>query len=656
MSTAASTPPVSVLIVQWGETDLTDRALEAVRRSRYDGRVELLVWDNGSPNGPGDVGNASDVVLVRHADNVGFGVANNRLAEQATGDLLLFLNNDTLLTPSALARMVAVLTSDPRIAVVAPQFRGFDGSVLEIGGFVGDSGEAWQLMRGTQPPRALQQRPLHAHYGSAACLLVRRRDFLAVGGFDDLFSPAYYEDTDLCLRLARDGRRVVVEPRAVVYHLEGGTAGTDVLAGGKRHLLRHRSRFTARWWRELERLPPVSRGAVLRQALTGGERPLVLWLLPDFLKHDQSGGHARVRNEIEALVESGTAVAVWSEHLGDSGRYGPLLDELGVFWVGYHEPTRSLLGQRHASFGSTLQELLALEIWDAVVAWSADVAHRFGPTVRAILPKIPFVVDSAVLLYRQCERGLAAGATVGQDLAIEKAWELECYAAADALIASSEADARAIRTDLPNLDVFAFDVGAYEPRPVGGDQQRGALSFLGNFVHPPNVDAVVWWVEEIAPRIRELCGRDIPLRVIGAWAEILNDVIDGGEALEVVGWVEDLGTELAPSRAFLVPLRYGAGTKDKISIALRYGIPTVTTSIGAESMPPRLLGGLVVADQPDHLAAHVVRLMADDQEWSRAAESARQAARQAWEEQVRVRRRYVTWFSQFTRRSPRSGR
>lgn len=656
-----SGPPVSVLVLQWGETDLTERALGAVRRSLYDGPLELLVWDNGSPEGPGAVAQMSDVTLVESPANVGFGPANNRLAERATGDLLLFLNNDTILAPSCLGRMVERLTAPSpqhgkRVVAVTPQFRNFGGEVLELGSYVGDSGEAWQLLRGERAPHSLLDRPFAAHYGSAACLLVWRGEFLEAGGFDELFAPAYYEDADLCLRLCGDAAQVIVEPRAVAYHLEGATAGTDVLAGAKRFQLRNRGRFAARWSRRLDRLPPVSRSAALRHAFSGGDRALVLWLMPDFLKPDQSGGHARVRREIEALVEAGTAVVVWAEQMGDHGRYSRFLDDLGVTWCGCHEPSRSLLGNRQDSIVSSLEGVLRLDIWDAVVAWSADVAHRFGPAVREYAPGTPFVVDSAVLLYLQCERGVAAGAALVEDLVTEKAWELAVYGAADGLIASSEADAAAVRRELPHLDVVTFDVGAYMPVPVPEGQQQGSLVFLGSFIHPPNVDAVVWWVEEIAPRIEELCGRAVPLRVIGSSAELVSAVAGGNGWLDVVGWVEDLQEEMARARAFVVPLRYGAGTKDKISIAMRYGVPTVSTSIGAESMPGELHRALMVADEPGHFATQVVRLMEDDQQWKHAAESTRRAAQLAWRDQELTTNRFITWFSQFALSSSRRRR
>ncbi|MDA8018196.1 MAG: glycosyltransferase [Thermoanaerobaculia bacterium] len=645
-----SRPSVSVLIPQWGATDLTQRAVDAVRRVRYEGWIEVLVWDNDSPDGPGLVSRLDDLTLVTSATNVGFGPANNGLAERAEGELLWLLNNDTVPAPQSLGRMVDCLLADERTVAVTPQFRTFDGRVLELGSYVSDAGEAWQLLRGERPPRSLCRQPFEAHYGSAASLLVRRESFVAVGGFDDAFVPAYYEDTDLCLRLTADGGRVMVEPRAVVYHLEGGSAGRDENCGAKRHQLRNRGRFAARWSTRLKNSEPMGPATALHHALSPDDRPLLLWLLPDFLKPDQSGGHARVYKEMQILSDAGFAIVAWSEHLGDHGRYAPFLERLGIRWCGYQEPSRWLLNDRNQTRFAPLHELLEYDIWDAVVAWSADVGHRFGPLVRQMLPETPWVVDSAVLLYRQSELGLGVGAARMEDIVTEKAWELEVYGSADAVIASSSNDAAMLRHELPQLDVFDFDVGAYEPLPSDLEAQAdGALVFLGSFVHPPNLDAVMWWLGEIHPRVAAMVGRHLPLRIIGASSELVDEISGDHPAVEIAGWVEDLGDELCSARAMLVPLRYGAGTKDKISMAMRYGVPTLTTNVGAESMPADLFEALWIADEPEQIAAQVVQLMTSDRAWAEAARSTRTAAQIAWDEQEQVHRRFVHWFSHHVR-------
>ena len=83
--------------------------------------------------------------------------------------------------------------------------------------------------------------------------MVRADFWREVGGFDERYVPMYYEDTDLCFQAREQGLRVVYEPRANVVHVEGGTAGTDVSAGHKRHQELNRPKFVEKWRERLER-------------------------------------------------------------------------------------------------------------------------------------------------------------------------------------------------------------------------------------------------------------------------------------------------------------------------------------------------------------------------------------------------------------------
>jgi glycosyltransferase involved in cell wall biosynthesis len=235
-------------------------------------------------------------------------------------------------------------------------------------------------------------------------------------------------------------------------------------------------------------------------------------------------------------------------------------------------------------------------------------------------------------------------ANLPEVLEVSREREMSAYAQADAVLASSEADATTIRGDLPSpSEVFVFDVGVYPTVAVNGDQLHGSLSFLGNFLHPPNVDAVDWWLAVLAPEVDRFLKRPLPLRVIGSWAESLLERHAGCERLDIVGWVPRLEEELCRCRVFVAPIRYGAGTKDKISMAMRFGIPTVTTSIGAESMPASLVDALEIHDEPSAFAGTVARLMSDDARWREVAASTRKAAAAAWRRQFEARDRFPRW-------------
>ncbi len=206
-------PDVTVVMVTHGARAWTARSLQALV-DRTPPRYEVVVVDNASRDGTADW-LATSVIglrLVRNPTNVGFGPANNQGAATARGRHLCFLNSDAMVRPGWFEPLVERLDGDSTVSAVAPVLYDLDGSVQEAGSALFAGLE-------TQPLREAVSRDVD--YASAACLVVRRSAFEAVGGFDAAYGMAYYEDVDLCLALRAAGGRIVVEPRSQVTHAGG---------------------------------------------------------------------------------------------------------------------------------------------------------------------------------------------------------------------------------------------------------------------------------------------------------------------------------------------------------------------------------------------------------------------------------------------------
>ncbi len=223
---------ISVLIVNHDGRDHLRHCLERLA-SQEGSYGEIIVVDNASTDGSAAMVRAdfSPCRLLALGDNVGFGAANNRAAEAALGEALLLINSDAWLEDGALPRLAAALDSDPRLALVAPELRYPDGRrQFAWAPETGVAGEAAQMMRNRYEDRrwahrlpARWLRPvLGPGWFSAACVLLRRDAFEAIGGFDEgLFM--YFEDVDLCRRLRRAGWRLDSVAGAVAYHVKGGS-------------------------------------------------------------------------------------------------------------------------------------------------------------------------------------------------------------------------------------------------------------------------------------------------------------------------------------------------------------------------------------------------------------------------------------------------
>lgn len=239
-----TSPLISVLIVTWNCRDLIGPCLDYVFESRIGHSVEVILVDNASHDGTADLVRTryAGVRVIESSENLGFGRGNNMAATQASGDYLLLLNPDAYLTdPNALATLAAALDEDRDgvIAAVAPALVNPDGSHQ-----LGDGGHAptignivrhqWLISRFVpgmpgfyfNRPALFKRERVAAQWLAATCLLMRRKAFDAVGGFDPAFFM-YGEDVDLGMRIAATGLQQWLLPQTKVLHLQGATQRDD---------------------------------------------------------------------------------------------------------------------------------------------------------------------------------------------------------------------------------------------------------------------------------------------------------------------------------------------------------------------------------------------------------------------------------------------
>ncbi|MFA5171094.1 MAG: glycosyltransferase [Sulfuriferula sp.] len=220
----AVAPKVSVVIVQYQHSVVTSRCIRSLFRytDMYD--VEIVVVDNGSS--PEHVEAlvqefGSSIRMLQLGVNRYFGEGNNIGVEATRGEFVVLINNDVAVTQGWLSALLPHLHGN--IGVVAPTFLYPDGRVQECGATINEQGRSIQKLQfGNQSELPLL--PFECDYVSAALIVMRKRDYLAVGGFSPEYEPAYYEDVDLCFKLAARGLRTVCVPKVRVYHVGNATS------------------------------------------------------------------------------------------------------------------------------------------------------------------------------------------------------------------------------------------------------------------------------------------------------------------------------------------------------------------------------------------------------------------------------------------------
>jgi GT2 family glycosyltransferase len=230
----------SVILVQYNNASLT---LEAIRsfRKHHPLTHEIIVVDNASTDGSAETiaRELPGVMLIRNSRNVGFGKANNIAADRATGEFLLFLNNDTITRSEFLTQIEGYFQKDPSLAIIGPGMVFEDGSFqLSAGLAVSFWGEIAEKLRYSAEARGLFFRRIYARrfnvpqdvgWVTGAALCIRRQVFREVSGFDESIFM-YFEDKDLCARVMKNGYRVHYLPGTSIVHLKGRSSAGSLLA------------------------------------------------------------------------------------------------------------------------------------------------------------------------------------------------------------------------------------------------------------------------------------------------------------------------------------------------------------------------------------------------------------------------------------------
>lgn len=258
----AAPPTTSIIIPVHNKVEYTEQCLKQVLDTLPGNfRGEIIVVDDAStdetPAALKRWTQADERIRVLHNEqNKGFIGSCNAGAEAAHGEMLVFLNNDTLPQPGWLPPLLRILRERPDAGAVGGKLIYPDGTLQEAGGVIFADGSGCNFGRNDKASNA----PLYnflreVDYCSGALLATPRALFLSLGGFDTRFTPAYYEDTDYCFTLRESGRKVYYQPESVIIHFEGVSSGTDVKSGIKSFQAVNRVKFIEKWQHVLKRQP-----------------------------------------------------------------------------------------------------------------------------------------------------------------------------------------------------------------------------------------------------------------------------------------------------------------------------------------------------------------------------------------------------------------
>jgi GT2 family glycosyltransferase len=608
-------PLVSVVMVLYGGWKLALRAMSALA-ANTDPCFELVLVDNASPDD--SLARVEEHVegatIIRNESNRGFGGASNQGAQRARGRYLCFLNSDAVVEPGWLPPLLETL-ADPGVGAVVPLYLNENGTVQEAGSVVDSIGHAHAVGRDGDPRDFRLRFRRRVDFGSAACMLLSEGLFREVNGFDELFTPGYYEDTDLCFRLHELGLRTIFEPRSRVVHVLHGS-GTSKSA--RETMERHRGLFVERWGERLARRPHIVEAATEgSQMLAARDAEALdrLLVIDDRVPYtDRGSGDPRMARLLGELAELWPAarITLLAESGRDAERYAEPLLRQGIEIVCPPVDWPSWFEERRFHYGV------------AIVSREQNVG-RFGGLLNLTQPQALRVFDTEALTFQRLERQAEVmppgehRTEVRAQAARARGSEVRAVQEAELVFVVSDEEAQYLAEIAPGKPVFVLSSFVEPLADPPGFEERTDLIFFGGFLGgaaSPNADSLSYLVNEVMPRFWEK-HPNVGLTVIGA---DMDDPVRGleGPNVRIVGYVDDPAEWLSRARLHVNPMRFGSGVKLKFLDSLAAGLPFVTTTIGAEGLALGEVRSSLVADDPAGLARLIDRLYTGRAEWERA--------------------------------------
>lgn len=607
---ALATPCASIIVPVYNQLGHTLACLRALVASGDTASFEVIVVDDASADDtPCVLAGIPGLRMIRNDHNLGFIGACNAGAAQARGQFLVFLNNDTAVQSCWLDALLKTFAEHPDTGLVGSKLVYPDGRLQEAGGIIFSDGSGWNYGRFADAAHPSYNYVREVDYCSGAAIALPRDLFETLGGFDSYFAPAYFEDTDLAMRVRQCGMKVRYQPASVVVHFEGTTSGTDPNSGVKAHQVTNQVRFLARW-RDVLAITHPAPSTDLRRACEHRARHRVLVLDACTPTPDRDSGSVRMLALMRLLIEEGCTVTFFSENRAHDGIYTQTLQSMGVevWWRPWFGDVRRWLTEHGPRF-------------DRIIGSRHYVLSPLLSLLREYAPQAHIVFDTVDLHYLREQRE----AELANDLAKRRAaeqtrkTELDLVRRSDLTWVVSAAEQKIISNEVPGARVQVLS-NIHVVRGPGPDfAVRSDLLFIGGYRHPPNIDAVHWLADEILPRLHA-SRPDIRLHLVGGDAP--DSVATLGQRMGIVfhGYVPDLIPLIDSTRLALAPLRYGAGVKGKINQSLAHGQPVIATSCAIEGM--HLTDGVdvLVADKAEDFVVAVLRVYDDMVLWHRLSE------------------------------------
>lgn len=596
-------PLVSIVIPVYNQFNYTYNCIKSIVRNSGLIEYEILVADDCSTDLTTRIQEIIDgVILIVNPKNLRFLRNCNNASKIAKGKYILFLNNDTQVQENWLEPLVELIERDKSIGLVGSKLVYPDGRLQEAGGIFWRDGSAWNYGNQSDPVLPEYNYVKEVDYISGASIMISRALWQEIGGFDDRFAPAYYEDCDLAFAVRQRGYRVMYQPLSTVVHFEGVSNGRDITSGQKSYQVVNQAKFHEKWKGILER-DHFGNGTSVFVARDRSRCKKTVVVVDHYIPtFDKDTGSRTVYQYLKLLVEMGYNVKLIPDNFHHDKTYSTVYEQMGIevlYGPYYANNWKRWLKEnsQHIQYLLLCRPHISIKYIDFVRANMDAKIIYFGIDLQYLREKREYEITGDVALEHSAERW-------------EKI-EYEIMEKSDVSLTLSTYEKEIMDPRIGENKVYISPVFFYTNddirRQATKVKGRQGILFVGGFNHHPNVDGVLWFVKEILGQIRKSIP-DCTFYIVGSNPTVSVQAIADAHTI-VTGFVsdEELEQYYARARVVVIPLRYGAGVKGKTIEAMYHGIPVVSTSTGTEGLAD-IEHYIPSIDEPEKFAQRVIEL------------------------------------------------
>lgn len=602
-------PKVSIIIPVYNQFEYTYKCLKSILKNTNDIEYEIIIADDVSSDETVNIKSyIQNITVIRNEKNLGFLLNCNNAAKYARGEYLHFLNNDTQVEENWLSSLVQLIESDEKIGMVGSKLVYPDGRQQEAGGIIWNDASGWNFGRLDDPLKPEYNYVKEVDYISGAAIMLSKKLWNEIGGFDERYVPAYYEDTDLAFEVRKHGLKVMFQPKSVVVHFEGISNGTDLGSGIKKYQVVNNQKFLEKWKDELgENHFPNAENVFFARDKSKNKKHLLF--VDHYLPHyDQDAGSKATFQYLQMFVNMGYHV----HFIGDNFWHYPetpyleKLTQMGIevlYGNWYVQNWQSWLKDNSKYFEYVIlsRPHISVKYIDIIKEFSNAKIIYFGHDLHFLREKREYELKKEKIFLQNSKYWEK------EELSLMRKSDVSYYFSNIEKDVIQEVD-KSIKVDVVPLYIFnEFKTINYFSK------DRKDIMFVGGFGHSPNVDAILWFMEEIFPKIKKQIP-EIKFYIIGSKPP--EEIIKlSSDSVIVTGFISDSELEdfYMKSKLVVAPLRYGAGVKGKIIDALYNAMPVVTTSVGSEGIN-NADNIMKIADEASIFANNVVELYYNEEE------------------------------------------